>query len=135
MIAKAIADNVMLRQEVVHQLCKICRKEIQKICSDTHDSILRMKSKVALEHFSWETVWLEMENNAPLLVAFFKQLFPPHKKEDQSTTMAICVCISILLQAQNSKDQPCPGCDWPSVAKWPYLKAGVYMAIHVAGLN
>ena len=103
MIVKAVVENVALRQEVIHQLSKVCRKEIRKICSDSHDSILRMKSKVAVEHFSWETVWLELQNNAPLLVTLFKQLFPEQKKEDQSTIMAICVCISILLQAQNGK--------------------------------
>lgn len=103
MIAKAVVENVALRQEVVHQVCKAYRKEIMKICSDSHDSILRMKSKVALEHFTWERVWLELKNNAPLLVMLFHQLFPAHKKEDQSTMMAICVCISILLQAQSNK--------------------------------
>ena len=35
------------------------RKEIRKICSDSHDSILRMKTETALELFSWERVWLE----------------------------------------------------------------------------
>ena len=49
MIAKAVFEKVALRQEVVHQVCKASHKEIIKICSDSPDSILRMKSKVALE--------------------------------------------------------------------------------------
>ena len=102
MIAKAVVDAA-LRQEVVSQISKASRKEIIKICSDSHDSILRMKSKVALEHFTWETVWLELKNNAPLLVTLFLQLVPGHKKSDLSTRMAICVCISILLKAQSHK--------------------------------
>ena len=71
--------------------------EIMKICSDSHDSILRMKS---LENFSWETVWLELKHNAPLLVKLFLQLVPKHKRYDNSTIMALCVCMSILLQVK-----------------------------------
>ena len=66
MIAKAVVDNVALRQEVVHQVCKASCKESIKICSDLHNSILHMKSKVALEHFTWERAWLELKNNASL---------------------------------------------------------------------
>ena len=69
-----------------------------KICSDSHDSILRMKSKVALEHVTWETVRLKLKNNASLLVKLILQLVPKHKREDRSTMMALCACISVLLR-------------------------------------
>ena len=103
MIAKAVVENATLQQEVVSQITRASRREIMKICSDSHDSILRMKSKVALEHFSWETVWLELKHNAPLLVNLFLQLVPKHKRDDNSTIMALCVCMSILLQVQSQK--------------------------------
>ena len=47
MIAKAVVENATLQQEVVSQITRASRREIMKICSDSHDSILRMKSKVA----------------------------------------------------------------------------------------
>ena len=74
MIAKAVADNATLQQEVVSQISRVSRREIVKICSDSHDSILRMKSKVALEHVTWETVWLKLKHNASLLVKLILQL-------------------------------------------------------------
>jgi hypothetical protein len=60
-----------------------------KICSDSHDSTLRMKSKVALEHFTLETVWLELKNNAPLLV----MLFHPFSEMDMPQNRCVCVCM------------------------------------------
>lgn len=60
-----------MRREVVAALGNSVQKEIKKLCSDSHDSILRMKSKTALERFTWERVWLEIQMNAPLLVSLF----------------------------------------------------------------
>ena len=84
-IAEAVIQNNALRNEVVAALGTAARKEISKICSDSHDSILRMKTKTALELFSWERVWLELQTHAPLFVAILVQLLPPskHKAEDE----------------------------------------------------
>ena len=43
MIAKAVMENATLQQEVVGQIGRASRTEIMKICSDSHDSILRIK--------------------------------------------------------------------------------------------
>ena len=54
-IAKAVVENSTLRDEVIFTLGRAVRKEISNICSDSHDSILRMKSKTAMEllEFGW----------------------------------------------------------------------------------
>lgn len=97
-IARAVVENVALRKEVVTQISRLALKEIKLICSDTHDSILRMKSKIALEKFTWERVWLELEQYLPLLVSIFLQFVPQSKRENLSTRRVLCVCISILLK-------------------------------------
>lgn len=66
-ITKAVVENVALRKEVITQVSRLALKEIKLTCSDRHDSILRMKSKISLEKFTWERVWLELEQNVPLL--------------------------------------------------------------------
>ena len=84
-------------------LGRAVRKEIRKICSDSHDSILRMKTKTALELFSWERVWLELEVHAPLLVALFTHLLSPKPKAGVVVYPSLCVCASIFLKLHNNK--------------------------------
>lgn len=71
--------------------------------SDTHDSILWLKLKPALEIFSWETVWLELQQIAPTLMALLVGLLPPSKAELDSCRPPLCMCASILLKLTNSK--------------------------------
>ena len=82
-IANAVIENSTLRKEVLLALGKAARKEISKICSDSHDSILRMKTKPALELFSWERVWLELQTHAPLIMALLVQLLPSSKRKTE----------------------------------------------------
>ena len=95
-IAKAVLENEALRREVITQIGLLLQREIKMICSDTHDSILRMKSKIALEKFTWERVWLELEENTPLLVSIFLQMVPRCKREDESTKATLCLCMCIF---------------------------------------
>ena len=79
-------------------------KKSEVLCSDSHDSILRMKNKTALELFSWERVWREMQMHAPLLVTFLTQLLPLSKRKDENAFHpALSVCASILLTLHNFK--------------------------------
>ena len=89
-IAKAVVENSTLRDEVIFTLGRAVRKEISNICSDSHDSILRMKSKTAMELFCWERIWLELQMHSPLLVALLIQLVPPSKRK--AFNPALCVC-------------------------------------------
>ena len=103
-IAEAVIQNSALCHEVVTALGRALRKEIGKICSDSHDSILRMKTKTALELFSWGRVWLELQTHAPLLVDVLLQLLPPSKRTTEDAIHpALCICASILLKLRNNK--------------------------------
>ena len=86
----AIAEAVIvLRNEVVATLGTAACK-ISKICSDSHDSILRMKTPW---NFSAGRVWLELQMHAPLLVALLVQLLPPSKcKAEDDTSCSLRMC-------------------------------------------
>lgn len=102
-IAKAAIENSALRGEIVAALCTAAHKEMIALCSDSHDSILCMKTKPALELFSWERVWLELQQHAPLLLDILTKLLPPSKRGAKSIQPALCVCASILLKLRSNK--------------------------------
>ena len=102
-IAEAVVDNSAIRGEVVCALMSKAHKEITKLCSDSNDSILRMTTKPALEHFTWDRVWHELQHSAPLLLSLLTNLLPPAKREAVSIRPALCVCASIFLKVQNHK--------------------------------
>ena len=100
-IANAAVSNNSLRPEIVQKLGQVIRnKEVVRICSDEHDSILRLKSKPALEHFSWETVWEELPQNAPMLMSLLLNLVPSSKCDSESVKPALCICASVILNNQ-----------------------------------
>ena len=51
-IADAVVENSSLQKEVVLSLCSQANKKIKRLFSDTHDSILSMSTKPALELFT-----------------------------------------------------------------------------------
>ena len=102
-IANAVVENTSLRREVVSALCTQSRKEIIKLCSDRHDSILRLTTKPALEQFTWERVWEELASNAPILLSILTGLLPRSKIQSKSCQAALCVCASVILKLQNHK--------------------------------
>ena len=102
-IAVAVVENASLRGEVVSSLCNEARKEIQRLCSDSHDSILRLPTKPALEQFTWDRVWHELQLNAPLMLSILTNLLPLSKRDNKSVIPALCVCASIFLNLQNQK--------------------------------
>lgn len=102
-IATAVVENAALQGEVLLALCTEACKEVKKLCSDSHDSILRNTTKPAVELFTWERVWLELQLNAPLLLSLLTNLISPTKRDDKSVKPALCMCASILLKLQNQK--------------------------------
>ena len=77
------------------------RKEMQAVASVGHDSILRMKNKESLEHFSWDRVWCVVQTHCPLLAKFLKECLPPSAREKDSFIPSLCLCSSILLKLRN----------------------------------
>ena len=54
-------------------IAKVIKQEIRSICSLEHDSIFRDNIE-AVKHFSWDTVWLELQNKMPTLLQLLELL-------------------------------------------------------------
>ena len=102
-IAKAAVGNMTLRPELLTEMCGTVRAEMKSVSSDSHDSILRLKTKTALEHFTWETVWIELQQNAPTPMSLLVGLTPASKYKSKGIRPALCWCASILLKLRNDK--------------------------------
>ena len=100
-IAQAVVGNLNLRQHVVEELTRTIRKEVKELCSRNYDTILRMKTKPALQSFTWQRIWDELDTKAPLLLTILTNCLPKKKGSSDAVKPALCMCASILLKLTN----------------------------------
>lgn len=53
---------------IVAEVCRGVHNEVNEIRSTKHGSILQMKTKPAVEMFTWDCVWRELEEKTPILL-------------------------------------------------------------------
>ena len=94
-------NNKELQSQVIKRIGKMCFQEIKHLCSDNYDSILRTTSDVAMTHFSWESIWIEISTKAPTLVSILKSCLPVKTKLNRKPVL--CLCVSMLLKLRNRK--------------------------------
>ena len=99
-IAEAVCKNESLRSQVVLAMSRIIRKEILDICSQKHDSILRLKSRPALERFTWERVWSEFQSHAPMLLTMLSGAIASSAIPFRPP---LCVAACILVKLSNPR--------------------------------
>ena len=71
------------------------KKEIKLLCSNQLSSIIRENSKTALQFFSWETIVLELQNVAPLLVIMLKYSLSTVPTERLNHILCMCLCMHL----------------------------------------
>ena len=91
-------ENPHLHALVVRAVSKEVKGELKEICSDSYDTILRMKFKVALENFTWSRVWKELQNKTPTLLEILSG-----GSSNGPVQPSICTCASILMKLRNPK--------------------------------
>ena len=94
-------NNKELQSQVIKRIGKMCFQEIKHLWSDNYDSILRTTSDVAMTHFSWESIWIEISTKAPTLVSILKSCLPVKTKLNRKPVL--CLCVSMLLKLRNRK--------------------------------
>lgn len=57
---------------------------------------------MALEHFTWETMWQEMAKVTPSLLSLLQACTPTQAASERVKTV-VCLCTAILAKFQNSK--------------------------------
>lgn len=88
-----MVESSRTSQQVVVQMGRKIRNEMEEICSRGHDSILR-DSNEAVKRFSWETVWLELLNKMPTLMNLLGCLISDPKESKP----LLCLIVSMLLK-------------------------------------
>ena len=102
-IAQAVLKDEALADLVVRGVANTIGKEVKLVCSAKHNSILTMKTKPALENFTWRTVWAELQQSAPTLLKVLQGLLPRQKRESEAAKPIICMCAAILLKFRNPR--------------------------------
>ena len=91
-VLKRVLHNDAGKKLAAEVLRLIIYKEIKLLCSDNFHSILVEKSQAAMEHFSWESIWLELEKSAVILTTLLKCLF---KTLSEKNKRVLILCISL----------------------------------------
>ena len=79
------AASTMMKSDItldkmLVQLAQKIRSEMKVISSDDHDSLL-LDSIEAVKHFSWETIWLELQNKMPTLIKLLELVITNSSKK------------------------------------------------------
>lgn len=102
---KAIARRLSTEQSVVGVLVKsltvTVRKEIKRMCSDVFSSIQREHSETAFRQFSWESIWQELVQSAPVLAAVLQGCVAQTK--EKSSRPVLCMIAAMLFKIRNPK--------------------------------
>lgn len=88
---------------VLRELHRLISKEL---CSESFGPILREKSWAAFQGFTWESLWLELVEKAPIFLTFAIGCVPMKKAELGISEMAkpvLCMCAAMLLKFRNPK--------------------------------
>ena len=88
-----------LRPYIISEVCKLVSNEVKEVCSTKHDSILRMKTKPAVEGFTWDRVWGELKEKVPVLLQILREATPHQSLH--TVKPALCMCVNILLKLRN----------------------------------
>ena len=102
-IARFVLKDLVLRTHILSHLSKLMKEELRQLLSDKHNSILQEKFQVAMEYFTWSSVWHEISTYAPFLVAVLRGVATTSSSDPDNVKRIIGVCISILLKFRNPK--------------------------------
>lgn len=94
-------ENMGLRKNVVRGVGKLMHQEFKFLCADSFPSMLRDTSDVALEHFSWESLWIEISRKAPTFVSVLESSLPAKTKLDKRPVLGMCA--AMLAKFRNPK--------------------------------
>ena len=78
----SLAASTMTKSDVTSdkmlvQLAQKIRSVMKAISSDDHDSVLLD----SIEHFNWETIWLELQNKMPTLIKLLELVITNSSKK------------------------------------------------------
>ncbi len=94
----AVMSSQPCSKAAIVSIARIIREEMKLLPSVKHDSILRDNVE-AVKCFSWETVWLELQQTLPTLMSLLKLLV---KKSEQCKPL-LCLLVSMIVKKSSPK--------------------------------
>jgi hypothetical protein len=85
---------------VIKQLVRTIRNEMNEICSDDHDSIIK-DTYDGIQYFKWDRLFFELARKMPTLMKFLLALI--QGKNDSKRVCLVCCVASMLLKQRYSK--------------------------------
>lgn len=115
-IARQVVKDSRIRKMVVERMGKFLSQELTNIASLKTNSVLRNRSCEALEQFSWKSLLLEFEREAPNTLSLLKQcahvkrrIHKPvgeggrSERRVPNEEAAVGMCLAILLRARSQR--------------------------------
>lgn len=85
------------RANVIAEVGKILVSEVQALCSDSFQSVLRSKDVNDLKTFTWDRVLSEAQDCAPTLLQLLESCTRPASgglpKPNRKAIIGLCICI------------------------------------------
>lgn len=100
-LAKKCLDDEETRKYLIKCIGKTLQNEIANLCSNKHSSILKDKSKQAMESFSWDKLVAEMEINAPMLLSLLNKCTETPRTSRPNRQAIIGTICGILCKNRN----------------------------------
>lgn len=87
-----------MKEEALATIGKSIQSEIKGLCADTFPSIFRDRTQSAIDHFTWESLWAELVERAPLSVAVLQTFVPARRKKENIMRPVLCMCLAMILK-------------------------------------
>ena len=87
---------------IITRIGLLVRKELQLLCSDKTNSVLKSQSVFHLREFCWDTFTSDLSTNAPILWSIL-YASTQTRRPAQNRKAVIGMCIALLLKLRYSK--------------------------------
>ena len=105
--SESVLHQLMKSKKIVRAATKhiggLLWKENEVLCSDAHNSLLLEQTQASMELFTWESLWSEFHEVAPLAVLLLQSSFKAQVSSTPKSQRVICTVLTLLCKATNQK--------------------------------
>lgn len=98
-LSNSVVNSDCTKDIIITDIVRNLNSEIKHICSTKHDSIL-LDNHEAVKRFSWQTVWMELNKEMPMLLSSLVN-------NSQEKKPMLCLIASMILEVEVSQNGPC----------------------------
>ena len=76
-------------------------REVKDLCADSYCSHIRDPLQSAMDSFTWDHLWSELKEKAPLTCTVFQEFLPAKHPVDETVKPVLCMCLAIIWKRRN----------------------------------